>query len=113
MIADLSDDGKVTRGWLGVSIQPVTEDIAAAIGLDAAEGALIAEVRDGAPAAKAGLRRGDVVTEVNGEEVKDPRDLARLIALTKPGSDVTIGLLRKGRHTEVSVTLGDSADQRA
>lgn len=113
VIADLGGDGKVDRGWLGVSIQPITDDIAAAIGLDKPTGALIANVTEDTPAAKAGIQRGDVVTAVNGSTVESPRDLTRLVATAKPGSTVTIALLRGGQPTEISVTLGNRADQPA
>lgn len=113
VIADLADDGKVERGWLGVAIQPVTEDIAAALGMAAPEGALIAEVQPGTPAAAAGLRRGDVVTAVDGMAVGSPRDLTRLIAGAKPGAAVKIAFLRAGKPSELSVTLGERSDQPA
>ncbi|MBN2629277.1 MAG: Do family serine endopeptidase [Rhodobacteraceae bacterium] len=113
VIADLTDDGKVERGWLGVSIQPVTEDIAAAIGIDAAKGALIAEVSADTPAAKAGLKRGDIVTAVNGTAVEAPRDLTRLIATAQPGSEVGLTVLRKGAPTDLSVVLGTRSEQPA
>ncbi len=113
VIADLESDGTVERGWLGVSIQPVTEDIAAALGLDKAIGALIGNVSADSPAAKAGLKRGDIVTAVNGAAVEDPRDLTRLVALEKPGAKTSLALLRAGQPTEVAVTLGNRADQPA
>ena len=113
VVADLAADGKVERGWLGVQIQPVTDDIAAAVGIDAAKGALIADVSDGTPAAKAGFRRGDIVTAVNGTAVDDPSDLTRLIATAKPGEQVSVALLRAGKPAELEVTLGNRADQPA
>jgi serine protease Do len=113
VVADLAADGKVARGWLGVQIQPVTDDIAAAVGIDAAKGALIADVSDDTPAARAGFRRGDIVTAVNGKAVDDPSDLTRLIATAKPGDKVSIALLRSGKAEELSVTLGSRADQPA
>ena len=113
VIADLADDGRVARGWLGVAIQPVTEDIAAAIGLPAATGVMIGDVTADAPAAKAGIRRGDVVTAVDGTTVDSPRDLTRAVAGAKPGSEVTIDLLRAGKPTALAVTLGERPDQPA
>jgi serine protease Do len=113
VIADLADDGKVERGWLGVSIQPVTEDIAAALGLDAAKGALISDVTADTPAARAGLKRGDVVTAVDGHAVDSPRDLTRLIAGAKPGTRVTLHFLRAGKPTDLAVTLAQRGDQPA
>ncbi|MFN4159733.1 MAG: Do family serine endopeptidase [Gemmobacter sp.] len=113
VIADLADDGKVERGWLGVSIQPITDDIAAAIGIDAARGALIADVTADTPAARAGLKRGDIVTAVNGTAVDSPRDLTRLVATAKPGTEVTIAILRAGQPTDIAVTLSQRAEQPA
>lgn len=113
VIADLAGDGKVERGWLGVSIQPVTDDIAAALGLDAANGALIADVSADTPAAKAGLKRGDVVTAVDGQAVESTRDLTRLIATAKPGAEVKLDFLRAGKPTELVVILGQRGEQPA
>ncbi len=113
VIADLADDGQVERGWLGVAIQPVSDDIAAALGLETAQGALVAEVTPDSPAASAGLRRGDVIRAVDGRTVKTPRDLTRLIATAKPGSKVRLELLRAGKPTELAVTLGNRAEQPA
>lgn len=113
VIADLADDGRVARGWLGVAIQPVTEDIAAAIGLSAATGVMIGDVTADAPAAKAGIRRGDVVTAVDGTTVESPRDLTRAVAGARPGTEVTIDLLRAGIPTALAVTLGERPDQPA
>ena len=79
MIAQLKDKGSVSRGWIGVQIQPVTADIADSLGLKKAEGALVAEPQANGPAAKAGIESGDVITAVNGETVKDARELARTI----------------------------------
>ncbi|PKP73834.1 MAG: trypsin [Alphaproteobacteria bacterium HGW-Alphaproteobacteria-6] len=113
VIADLGDDGKVDRGWLGVAIQPITDDIAAAIGMDAARGALISSVTEDTPAARAGIRRGDVITAVDGTTVETPRDLTRLVATARPGTSLTLELMRGGQPTEISVTLGNRADQPA
>ena len=113
IVADLGADGTVERGWLGVQIQPVTEDIAAALGFDAAKGVLIADVTADTPAATAGLTRGDIVLSVNGSEVNDPRDLTRMIATDAPGADVKLGLLRAGKPVDVTVTLGTRPEQPA
>ena len=84
VIEDLKSDGKVDRGWLGVQIQPVSKDIAESLGLAEAAGALVVAPQEGSPGLKAGMKKGDVVTSVNGEPVKDPRDLARKIAAFHP-----------------------------
>ena len=87
VVAQLKEDGHVTRGWLGVQIQPVTASIADRLGLKKAEGALVDEPQDGSPAAKAGIQSGDVITAVNGTPVKDARELARTIGTMAPNSD--------------------------
>lgn len=106
VVADLADDGTVMRGWLGVRIQPVSEDIAAALGLDSVHGVLISGVSADTPAARAGLTRGDIVLGVDGAAVNDPRDLTRIIASDAPGSEVTLSLLRGGQPVDATVTLG-------
>ncbi|MEL6999066.1 MAG: Do family serine endopeptidase [Pseudomonadota bacterium] len=106
VVADLIENGSVERGWLGVSIQPVTEEIAAAIGLDAAEGALIADVVDGGPAERAGLRRGDVILGFGSQSINTVRDLTRSVADTDPGTETNIRFLRKGSEQSLSIQTG-------
>jgi serine protease Do len=111
-VADLIKSGNVSRGWLGVQIQPVTKDIAESVGLSEASGALVVSPQDGSPGQKAGIKNGDVVTAVNGETVKDPRDLARRIGAMQPGSKVEVSLWRGGKAQSVTVDLGTlPADQ--
>ncbi|MEC8582751.1 MAG: trypsin-like peptidase domain-containing protein [Pseudomonadota bacterium] len=110
VIADLSDDGTVQRGWLGVRIQPVSEDVAMALGFEEGKGVMVADVTADTPAEKAGFKQGDIVLSVNGEEVETPRDLTRAIAIKAPGTEVEITLLRRGQEQTVSVTLGDRAN---
>jgi serine protease Do len=106
VIAQLKDKGTVSRGWIGVQIQPVTADIADSLGLKKAEGALVAEPQANGPAAKAGIESGDVITAVNGETVKDARELARTIGALAPGAAVKLNVLHKGKDTTVNLTLG-------
>ena len=106
VIAQLKDKGTVSRGWIGVQIQPVTQDIADSMGLKQAEGALVAEPQKDGPAAKAGVASGDVITAVNGQSIKDARELARVIGGFAPGSDVKLDMLRNGKSKTVSLTLG-------
>jgi serine protease Do len=106
VVADLIKSGNVSRGWLGVQIQPVTKDIAESVGLSEASGALVVSPQDGSPGQKAGIKNGDVVTAVNGETVKDPRDLARRIAAMTPGSKVEVSLWRDGKAQPLTVELG-------
>jgi serine protease Do len=106
VVAQLKDTGKVSRGWIGVQIQPVTADIADSLGLKKAEGALVAEPQANGPAAKAGIESGDVITAVNGEKVKDARELARTIGGFAPGSAVKLNVLHKGQDKVIGLTLG-------
>jgi serine protease Do len=106
VIAQLKDKGSVSRGWIGVQIQPVTPDIADSLGLKKAEGALVAEPQANGPAAKAGIESGDVITAVNGETVKDARELARTIGGFAPGAAVKLNVLHKGQDKVINLTLG-------
>jgi serine protease Do len=106
VIAQLKDNGSVSRGWIGVHIQPVTQDIADGMGLKQAQGALIADPQKDGPAAKAGIEAGDVITAANGQSVKDARELARIIGGFAPGSTVKLDVLHKGKNKVVSLTLG-------
>src|SRR6201999_133512 len=107
VVAQLKDKGYVTRGWLGVQVQPVTADIADSLGLKQARGAMVDNPQDGSPAAKAGIEAGDVITAVNGAEVKDARDLARNISSIAPGSSIKLDILHKGDAKTVNVALAE------
>jgi serine protease Do len=106
VVQQLKDKGTVSRGWIGVQIQPVTQDIADSLGLKKAEGALVAEPQKDGPAAKAGIESGDVITSVNGDNVKDARELARTIGGLAPGSAVKLNVLHKGEDKVINLTLG-------
>ncbi|EJW10184.1 Serine protease precursor protein [Rhodovulum sp. PH10] len=112
VVDQLKDKGQVTRGWIGVQIQPVSDDIADSLGLKKAEGALVAEPQDGSPADKAGIKSGDVIMSVNGDPVKDARSLARTISAMPPGTSVKLGLYRNGKTEDVTLTLGELPKQR-
>ncbi len=111
VVAQLKDKGSVSRGWIGVQIQPVTTDIADSLGLKKAEGALVAEPQANGPASKAGIESGDVITAVNGETVKDARELARTIGSFAPGTSVKLDVLHKGQDKVVNLTLGQLPNQ--
>ena len=111
VVAQLKDKGSVSRGWIGVQIQPVTQDIADSLGLKRAEGALVAEPQANGPAAKAGIESGDVITSVNDENVKDARELARTIGGIAPGTAVKLNVLHKGQDKVINLTLGTLPNQ--
>jgi serine protease Do len=115
IINDLKEHGTVVRGWLGVQIQNITQDIADSLGLKDAKGALVSDPQDGGPAVKAGLKSGDAITAVNGQAITDPRDLASKIAGMAPGTKVTVTYWRDGKSNDVEVTLGKlpATDQQA
>jgi serine protease Do len=106
VVKNLVENGSVVRGWLGVQIQPVSDEIAESIGLDAARGALVADVPADGPARDAGVRAGDVITAVNDRAVASPRELARIVASYTPETKVDVTLWRGGAEQKVSVTLG-------
>ncbi len=106
VVADLIKDGQVSRGYLGVQIQPVTKDIADSLGLSEASGALVVSAQAGTPGEKAGMKAGDVVTAVNGETVKDARDLSRRIGAMTPGKKVELSVWRSGKAQSLTVELG-------
>ncbi len=103
----LMKNGKVSRGMLGVTIQPVDADLAASMNLPAARGAIVTNVRAGGPADKAGIKRGDVITAVNNKPVNDPNGLRNTVAALAPGSNATVTLQRDGRDQNVSVALAE------
>jgi serine protease Do len=112
VIAQLKDKGAVSRGWIGVQIQPVTQDVADSMGLKQAEGALVAEPQKDGPAAKAGVASGDVITAANGQPIRDARELARVIGGLAPGSAVKLDMLRNGKSKVVNLTLGQLPNAR-
>ena len=106
VVAALRADGKIERGWLGVHVQPLTQDLAKHLGLQAAAGALVASVLADGPAAKAGLAEGDVITKWDGKTVQRTRDLPRLVASTPIGKSVTIEVIRAGKTRSFAVETG-------
>ena len=106
VVEQLKTSGSVKRGWLGVRIQSVDEDVAASLGLTEAKGALINDVTTPGPAAEAGLKNGDTILSVNGTKINDSRDLARQIATFSPGTKVEVKVLRAQREQTIGVTLG-------
>ena len=106
VVDSLKSNGAVTRGWLGVQIQPVTDDIAESLGLKEAKGAIVADLTEDSPAQKAGIRQGDTILKANGEEIADAKDLARTIAKVKPGTDIAVDIYRDGKPETITVKIG-------
>jgi serine protease Do len=106
IVDSLKNNGAVTRGWLGVQIQPVTADIAESLGLKEAKGAIVSDVTDGSPASKAGFKTGDTIVKVNGMDIADARDLARKVAGIAPGKSVPVQIVREGKTMTLEVAIG-------
>jgi len=113
IIPQLRETGKVVRGWLGVSIQPVTKELAQAFGLEEERGALVSEVMPESPAQKAGLKAGDVIVEFDGKNIKEMSDLPRLVAATQSGKQVVVKVVRDKKEESYSVTIDRLKDAEA
>lgn len=111
IIESLKENGKVTRGWLGVQIQPVTEDIAESLGLKDAKGAIVADVTEDSPALAAGVKQGDTILQIDGKDVSDSRDLSRKVAGIKPGDSVPLTVIRDGKTMDLEVKIGTMPDE--
>ena len=105
VVDQLQQDGRVSRGYLGVQIQPLTKELAEGFGLSTEKGALVAGAQDGTPAEKAGLKSGDVITAVDGEAIANARELTRMIGAMKPGAKAEITYLRDGKERTATVAL--------
>lgn len=112
VVAQIKDHGAVERGYLGIRMQSVTRDVADGLGLKEAKGALVDTAEAGTPAAKAGLKSGDVITGVNGMAITDSRDLARKVGVLKPGAKVDLTYLRYGRTSTATITLAAAPDTK-
>jgi serine protease Do len=112
VVDQLRTTGKVTRGWLGVSIQPLGPDLRQALGLGDTEGALIADVIAKSPAEASGLKRGDVVIGMDGKPVTEPGQLSRTIATMPPGTTTKLRILRDGKERTLDVKVGKQPDDR-
>jgi serine protease Do len=108
---DLNARGRVVRGWLGVSVQPLTAELARSFGAGDERGVLVAEVVEGSPAQKAGLEAGDIIVEFNGKAVTAPDDLQRAVGLTEPGQAARLRVLRDRRERLLEFRLGEASGE--
>jgi serine protease Do len=109
---ELVAKGKVSRGWLGVSIQPLTEELAKSFGAKDTKGVLVSDVIPDGPAAKAGLKPGDIVLEYDGKKTEAPGDLQRAVGLASPGADAKVKVWREQKEQTVTVKIGEMPDER-
>jgi len=107
VLAQLKSEGRVIRGWLGVSVQPLTPELAESFGLDTSSGALVSEVVPESPAEAAGLRRGDILLSFNGKAIDQMHDLPRIVASTPVGTTVKAEVFRKGKRLALEVKVGE------
>jgi serine protease Do len=112
VVAQLREHGHVTRGWLGVQMQPLTPTLAQAIGLKTDEGVLVDEVMKDSPASRTDLKQGDVLLSYNGKTIKNGRDLAMAVADTSAGQTATLGVWRNGHERTVTVTIGTQSQEQ-
>jgi serine protease Do len=111
IIPELKGKGKVTRGWLGVSIQSVTPDIANSLGLEKSRGALVADVLKDGPAERAGIKVGDVIVDFDGTEIKDSSDLPAIVARTRPGKQANVKVLRDKKEMTIPVNITELKEE--
>jgi serine protease Do len=112
IIPQLQDHGRVTRGWLGVAVQPITPELAEAMQLGVSEGALVTQVAPSSPAAAAGVERGDAIVRFGEQPIARPRDLSRAVARTAVGQEVLLEIARRGERQTLRVTIQEMADEQ-
>src|SRR5215475_12865407 len=112
VVSQLQQFGELRRGWLGVRIQTVTDEIAESLNIKPARGALVGKIDPNGPAKAAGLETGDVVVKFDGKDIKEPKDLSRIVADTAVGKDVEVVVIRKGAEETRKVTLGRLEDDK-
>jgi serine protease Do len=110
VVDELRDKGRVERGWLGVNVQDLTEELAAGLGIDEAHGALVAGVVEDSPAAAAGVMAGDVIVGLNGEPLADVRELVRNVGASDPGDTIELDVWRMGDTEQLSARLGEAEE---
>ena len=112
ILDDLKSKGSVSRGWLGISVQDVTDDIAANMKLKNGKGALVGQVFEGDPADKAGVKTGDIIIEIAGKKIQNTQDLLRIVAALKAGEKATVKLIRDGQEKKIRVIIGERKEEK-
>ncbi len=107
VVSQLRNSGKVVRGWIGVYVQPVTPEIAESLSLKDDNGALVADITEGGPADKAGVKRGDIIVEVNGNKIDEMPELPKLVASYAPGTKTKMKVIRDGKEKVLNIKLGE------
>ena len=112
ILADLKSKGSVTRGWLGISIQDITEGIAENLKIKDIKGAIVGYVFEGDPADKAGIKTGDIITEISGKKIQDAHELTRIVAALRVGEKVNVKVVRDGQEKVFQVTIGERKGEK-
>ncbi|MEW6002643.1 MAG: PDZ domain-containing protein, partial [Nitrospirota bacterium] len=110
--SQLKEKGKVVRGWIGVTIQAVTPEIAKSFGLKEPKGALVADVAEGGPAASAEMKRGDIIVSFNGKDIESSTDLPRTVAETPVGKEVDVKIIRDGKEIKIKLKVAEMTEQK-
>ena len=112
ILDDLKSKGSVSRGWLGISVQDITDDIAANMKLKNVKGALVGQVFEGDPADKAGVKTGDIIIEIAGKKIQNTQDLLRIVAALKAGEKAPVKLIRDGQEKKIDVIIGERKEEK-
>lgn len=112
ILADLKSKGSVSRGWLGISVQDITDDIAANMKLKNIKGALVGQIFEGDPADKAGIKTGDIIIEIDGGKIQNTQDLLRIVAALKVGDKAVVKVIRDGQEIGIDVIIGERKEEK-
>ncbi len=112
VVSQLKEKGKVIRGWIGVTIQTVTPDLAKSFGMNVPKGALVSDVAPGGPAERGGVKRGDIIVTFDGRSVKDANSLSRIVAETPVGNEATVSVMRNGKEVSLRIRVEEMTEAR-
>ena len=112
VVSQLREKGKVTRGWIGVTIQTVTPDLAKSFGMNEPKGALVSDVAPGGPAERGGVKRGDIIVTFDGRSVKDANSLSRIVAETPVGREAAVSVMRNGKEVPLRIRVEEMTEAR-